>query len=367
MLLSKMHFALELAGRGNRVFFVNPPRPMPGKQLAIVAEEMEEGRLTIIHTNTVRGSLFLRHKLFFLYLRLNGRYIREIRKLVGGKIDEVWSFNPNQYVDLTPFGAERSILLLYDFYRGDHIVRAARSADALISVSQVILDHYKDTPPPKLFLQHGLGCHFANLSRRRLETRDFVASGSGKMKVGYTGNLLRAGMNTGIATEIIGQHPDIEFHFWGPYSLKDNNVNSAVETPQELLDFIGFLQGQANVFLHGVVGQQELSERLFGMDAFLFIYSPMKEMNGASNAHKLLEYISTGKVVISTHVSTYAGTDLMLMSGPADEQALPGIFARAVRELSVHNSVERQVSRIRYALDNTYARQIDRVEQFITR
>ncbi len=369
MLLSKMHFALELAARGNKVFFVNPPRPLPGGQLATVGEEMEGGRLTLIHTKTVRGSLFLRHKLFFLYRRLNGLYIRAIRKLVGGKINEVWSFNPNQYVDLTPFEADRSILLLYDFYRGDHIVRAARSADVLISVSQVILDHYKDTPPPKLFLQHGLGRHFANLSRRRLEAQDFGHSGfgPGKVKVGYTGNLLREGMNTEIAREIIGRHSDIEFHFWGPYSLKDNNVNSVVETPKELLAFIEFLQGQANVFLHGVVGQQELSERLFEMDAFLFIYSSKKEMNGASNAHKLLEYISTGKVVISTHVSTYAGTDLMLMSGPADEQLLPGIFARAIRELPVHNSIERQVSRIRYALDNTYARQIDRVQQFITR
>jgi glycosyltransferase involved in cell wall biosynthesis len=369
MLLSKMHFALELAGRGNKVFFVNPPRPLPGGQLAAVGEEMEGGRLTLIHTNTVRGSLFLRHKLFFLYRRLNTRYIRAIRRLVGAKINEVWCFNPNQYVDLAPFEADRSILLLYDFYRGDHIAHAARSAHVLISVSRVILDHYKDTPPPKLFLQHGLGSHFANLSRRRLEAQDFghSASGQGKVKVGYTGNLLREGMNIEIAVEIIGRHSDIEFHFWGPYSLKDNNVNSFVETPKELLDFIEFLQGQANVFLHGVVGQQELSERLFEMDAFLFIYSSRKEMNGASNAHKLLEYISTGKVVISTHVSTYAGTDLMLMSGPADEQALPGMFARAVGELSVHNSVDRQVSRIRYALDNTYARQIDRVQQFITR
>ncbi|HET6253700.1 MAG TPA: hypothetical protein VFE32_06490 [Puia sp.] len=367
MLLSKMHFALELVGRGNKVFFVNPPRPLPERRLAAVAEEMENGRLTLINTNTVKGSLFLRHKLFFLYRRLNARYIRAIRKLVGGRIDEVWSFNPNQYVDLTPFGAERSILLLYDFYRGDHIVSAAKSCDALISVSQVILDHYKDTPAPKLFLQHGLGAHFANLSRRRLEAREFAVSGSGKIRVGYTGNLLRAGMNTDIAREIIGKHPEIEFHFWGPYSLKDNNVNSAVETPRELLDFVAFLQGQANVFLHGVVGQQELSQRLFEMDAFLFIYSPKKEMNGASNAHKLLEYISTGKVVISTYVSTYAGTGLMLMSEPAGEQALPGIFSRAVGELTVHNSVERQVSRIRYALDNTYARQIDRVQKFITR
>src|SRR5579863_5871816 len=134
MLLSKMHFAMELVKRGHRVFFVNPPRPLPGKQLVSIGEEMEGGRLTLIHTKEVRGSLFLRHKLFFLYRRLNRRYIRAIQKLVAGKIDEVWSFNPNQYVDLTPFDAERSILLLYDFYRGDHIVRATRTADVLISV-----------------------------------------------------------------------------------------------------------------------------------------------------------------------------------------------------------------------------------------
>jgi hypothetical protein len=367
MLLSKMHFALELVRRGNKVFFVNPPRPMPGRQLARIAEELEGGNLVLINTNTVWGSLFLRHKLFFLYRRLNRRYIRAIQKLADGKIDEVWSFNPNQYVDLKPFGAERSILMLYDFYRGEHIVHATRSADALISVSQVILDHYRDAPAPKLFLQHGLGSHFADRARKRLESQDFAVTGNGKIRVGYTGNLLRAGMNTEIARELIAGHPDIEFHFWGPHSLKDNNVNSAPNTPLELIVFIEFLQRQNNVYLHGIVSQQELSARLFEMDAFLFIYSPKNEMNGASNAHKLLEYISTGKVVISTYVSTYAGTDLLHMSEPAEEQALPAIFDRAIRDLPVHNSAEQHIRRIRFALDNTYARQIDRVQQFITR
>jgi hypothetical protein len=367
MLLSKMHFALELVGRGNRVFFVNPPRQMPGAALARVAEQLEGGRLTVIDTKEVRGSLFLRHKLFFLYRQLNLRYIRAVRKVTSARIDEVWSFNPNQYVDLAPFGAERSILLLYDFYRGAHIVKATESADALVSVSQVILDHYKDTSPPKLFVQHGLGKHFAELSQRRLETRDFSAAEKGKLKVGYTGNLLRAGINTVVAREIIGNHPEIEFHFWGPYNMKDNNVTSNAATPPELTEFIGFLQGQTNVFLHGVVGQQELSRRLFEMDAFLFIYSLAKDMNGASNAHKLLEYISTGRVVISTHVSTYEGTGLLEMTGPAEEASLPALFDRTVGQLAVYNSPERQTSRIQYALDNTYARQIDRIRQFNTR
>lgn len=367
MLLSKMHFALELVRKGNRVFFVNPPRPLDGKQLAVTGESMEGGKLTLIHTNMVRGSLFLRHKLFFLYRALSRRYVRAIRKLVGGKIDEVWSFNANQYIDLRPFGARKAIVLLYDLYQGNHIFKALEKADALISVSQVILDHYKDTPPPKLFLQHGLGPHFAEKSRKRMAGEEFSAAPAGKIKVGYTGNLLRAGMNTDVAMEIIGKHPEIEFHFWGPYSLSENNVNDAgYSAPPDLLAFIGFLQQRPNVFLHGVVTQQELAERLFEMDAFLFIYSPKKEVNGASNAHKLLEYISTGRVVIATHVSTYAGTGLLEMCESREEDSLPGIFDRTLKELSTHNARERQIRRIQFALDNTYARQVERVEQFIT-
>jgi glycosyltransferase involved in cell wall biosynthesis len=378
MLLSKMHFALELVKRGNKVYFVNPPRDLPGRALAVAGETLEGGKLTIIHTRPVRGSLFLRHKLPFLYRRLNARYIRAIRKIAHGEIAEVWSFNPNQYVDLRPFGADRCVLMLYDFYRGAHIVEATKTADALVSVSQVILDHYKDTAPPKLFIHHGLGMQFADRSRRRLDDIEFARAGKdgdGKngvvkdpIRVGYTGNLLRAGMNTEIAREIIEKHPEIEFHFWGPHSMTDNNVNSVGHTtPRELLEFVEFLKGQGNVFLHGVVSQQELAERLFEMDAFLFMYSPRTEMNGASNSHKLLEYLSTGKVIIATHVSSYAGTDLLEMVDPMEEQRLPEIFDTVTRDLAVYNSAERQIGRIRFALDNTYARQVERVHQFITR
>jgi hypothetical protein len=373
MLLSKMHFALELARKGDKVYFVNPPRQLADSRLAVRGEDLEGGRITIIHTNIVRSSLFLRHKLFFLYRALNRRYVRAIKKTVGTKITEVWNFNPNQYVDLQLFEAEKSIVLLYDLYQGGHIFKALQKADALITISQVILDHYAHTPAPKLLLQHGLGPQFAEKSRQRLSTQDFgigngEVGGSARIKVGYTGNLLRAGMNTEVARTIIGQHPGIEFHFWGPHSAKDNNVSDAgYATSPELLSFVEFLQGQKNVFLHGVVTQQELAERLFEMDAFLFIYSPRREVNGASNAHKLLEYISTGKVVIATHVSNYAGTDLLVMCEKREEEdKLPEIFDRAVRDLSSHNARELQIRRISFALDNTYARQVERVKQFIT-
>jgi glycosyltransferase involved in cell wall biosynthesis len=368
MLVSKMHFALELVRRGNRVFFVNPPRKLPGKGLAVLGEDIEKGKLTLIHTHMVRGSLFLRHKLPFFYRILSRRYVRAIKKLAGPKIDEVWSFNANQYVDLGPFQADKSIVLMYDLYQGAHIFKAIDRSDALISISQVILDHYKDTRPPKLYLQHGLGPQFADKARHRLQAEDFGATGERKIKVGYTGNLLRPSMNTAVAREIIGKHPDIEFHFWGPDSVQDNNVNDVNDSvPRELIDFVEFLRRQKNVFLHGVVAQQELAERLFEMDAFLFIYSLKLDLNGASNAHKLLEYISTGKVVIATHVSSYAGSDLLVMGDSSEEDSFPLIFDRAIKDLAFHNAKERQIRRIGFALDNTYARQVERVQQFITR
>jgi hypothetical protein len=367
MLLSKMHFALELVRKGNRVYFVNPPRQLSGRKLAMVGEVLEAGRLTIIYTNIFRSSLFLRHKLFFLYRLLNRRYIHAIKALVGSEIDEIWSFNPNQYVDLRPFEAGKSIVLLYDLYQGSHIFKALDKADALISVSKVILDYYKDTPPPKLLLQHGLGSQFEYRSRQRLLAGEFDVAPGVRIRVGYTGNLLREGMNTDVASKIIVRHPEIEFHFWGPHSAKDNNVSDAgYSTPPELLAFVDFLKGQRNVFLHGVVTQQELAEKLFEMDAFLFIYSPKREVNAASNAHKLLEYISTGKVVIATHVSNYAGTDLLVMCESGVEDTLPGVFDVTIRDLAIYNARERQIKRIEFGLDNTYSRQVERVEQFIT-
>jgi glycosyltransferase involved in cell wall biosynthesis len=368
MLVSKMHYALELIKKGNKVFFVNPPRQLNGSGLAVIKEVREGGNLVIVDTNVVPGSLFLRHKLFFLYKGINRRYIRAIKKAIAAKVDQVWSFNPNVYIDLRHFGAEKSILLLYDFYQGDHIFKAAGSADALISVSQVILEHYKETPPPKLLVQHGLGQSFAGKALEKLKKAEFEIQKGDKIKIGYTGNLLRAGMNTIIARQIIERHPEIAFHFWGPYSMQDNNVNAVGGSiAEELASFIDFLQRQRHVVLHGVVEQKALAEGIFEMDAFLFLYSPRTEVNAASNSHKLLEYLSTGKSIISTQVSNYAGMDLLIMSNLHEEDSLPELFSKVIKDLPRYNSKERQLARMNFALDNIYSRQVERIQQFITR
>ena len=185
----------------------------------------------------------------------------------------------------------------------------------------------------------------------------------GKLKIGYVGNLLRAAINVDIARKIILDHPDKEFHFWGPTSLDENNVSPAeLQIDAELMSFLDFLHTQENVFLHGVTIQEELAKDLFKMDLFLFLYSASKDINEASNSHKLIEYLSTGKVVVSTFVSNYSGTNLLEMT---EDQKLPVLFKKVTNDLEQFNAIDKQKQRIKFALDNTYSNQINRIQSFI--
>lgn len=363
MLLSKMHYAIELAALGNKVLFVNPPRPGNQKKLAVLNTGSPVEGITIIDTKEIKGSLFLRHKLFFVFKLLSAQYAEEIKKIAGCKINELWCFNPHAYMNLRKFEADKTILLLYDLYKGSHIFKVAETADAIVSVSQLILDYYDEASPPKLLLQHGLGKHFADLANERLKKNHFSEVENGKIKIGYVGNLFRGGIDMEAAKEIILQHADKEFHFWGPYNADNNNVG-AKELPIANKVFIEFLQSQNNVFLHGIKDQPGLAREVSGMDAFLFLYATDKDVNAASNSHKILEYLSTGKVVISTYVSNYRKTDLLAMPGEKNNH-FPELFNTIIADLKFYNSEQKQKQKIEFALSNTYSRQVDIIHKFI--
>lgn len=366
MLLSKMHFAIHLADMGYKVYFVNTPAYINSLKLASVNKKDSSDNITVIDIKKIKASLFLRYKFFWLYEQLSKRYVKSIQKIIGEKISEVWSFDPHMYVNLKQFDGAKTILMLYDFYKGKHVFKAAQSADVIVSISKLILDHYKDAKPPKLLLQHGLSRYFADIAASNMIQENLFISKNDKIRIGYMGNLLIGGLNITLAENIIKQNCDKEFHFWGPYSLTDNNVTSkdAIIDSQRT-HFIEFLKSQQNVFLHGIKEQKALASELNEMDGFLFLYSANSDMNKASNSHKILEYLSTGKAIISTFVSNYAETDLLVMSKPGRDEDLPEIFSNVVNNLPLYNSEKEQKKRIAFALDNTYLRQIGRIRNFL--
>jgi glycosyltransferase involved in cell wall biosynthesis len=366
MLLSKMHYASELASSGNKVYFVNPPVKRPGQnKLVTVNAGIQKENLTVIDIRPVKFSLFFRHKLPFIFNKISESYIKGIRDLVHGEIDEVWCFNPHMFTSLKKFNAKVQLLLLYDLYKTRYIFKLGETVNGLITVSQLILDYYKSISVPKLLLQHGLSRYFAEIAVDRLNNNNFDRRPGEKIKVGYVGNLLREGMDITTAREIIEQHPDKEFHFWGPHTLKNNNVAAPEPSSNDILAFVDFLRNQKNVFLRGVIEPPVLAKEINEMDCFLFLYLSHKDPNMASNSHKILEYLSTGKAVISTYVSGYHDADLLEMCGPDGSENLPVLFSDITNNLVLYNSPQKQKQRIAYALDNTYARQIERIQNFV--
>jgi glycosyltransferase involved in cell wall biosynthesis len=361
MMLSKMHYAVELGKMGHRVYFVNPPRKT--NTLLVSKGEIVNG-VQLLDIKPLASALFLRHKLLRVYNWLMSRYARKIRQVAGGEIDELWNFNPNSFSGMGAFAAKKNIVLLYDFYRGKHVEWAVKNADIVLAPSRVILDHYSRFNKAAYFLQHGLGAQFVNHSQVRLRALATGISDTKVTKAGYTGNLLREAMNIALMEKIIRSHPGIEFNFWGPYSLSENNVTDHTATiSKEWQLFIRFLKDAPNVVLHGVKEQEALSEAMQDMDVFLFVYSANTDMNAASNSHKLLEYISTGKAVISNMVSTYKEKGLLEMC--MHEEDFPALFDHVINNIEQYNAVEKQQERIEYALNNSYVEQIGKIQHYL--
>lgn len=355
MMLSKMHFAKELATEGNNVFFVNPPR----KNSAFDTRQVEPN-LTIVSLKENPLRVFSREKCRTLYRAIEKNYIRKIRK-VTGEIDELWCFNAFFIADLKLFNAKKTLLFVYDLYAPENLQEAAKQCDGIVSISQEILDRFKDANKPQLLIHHGLAPAFEQMARSAGPERNT----KGKIKIGYVGNLVRPGIDRETFKKIISEHPETEFHFWGPAGVVGNNL--ITDSPsEEIRQFIDLLRNSYNVTLHGIKSPEELSTEMTEMDAFLFLYDAQKDVNAGLNSHKLTEYLATGKVIFSPYVSRFADTGLIVMDekGGGDFSTF---FSNHLKKIDEYNKPDLQQKRIHFALENTYKKQIERIRDWMNK
>lgn len=359
MFVSKHHYAIELAKRGNTVFFLNPP-----DQVSIVRKDAIE-----IKRSELTDSLFLiEHQLFFPYaLKFHALWlfqwmmqfhIRKLLKLIGRPVDIVWSFDLG---NLYPFRIFK-IKSINVFHPVDEpmtipAIQAARGANIIFSVTHEILEKYRDVETPKHFINHGV-------------TVDFFAGTISDtvgvtVRIGFSGNLLRPDIDRETLLQIVNENPDSVFEFWGSYRMKEANIGGNEDPATRT--FIDNLKSKRNVILHGAVPAQELAHALQRMDAFLICYDINLDQSKGTNYHKVMEYLAMGKVVISNNITTYRyQKQLVQMTDERDHnKLLPELFRKVISNLSYHNGIDFQNIRRSYALDNTYEKQLNRISKFI--
>lgn len=343
--ISKHHYARALAKR-NRVYFISPPNS--GTQFSFSVKEVQSGLHLVTYTLAVPG--FLRFKLPAIYKWLLRLYLSRKLRASLPAADVAFDFGCYQQFDNMNFiPAGYKIFFPVDDF--GTLKPDDRGANLVLTVSKNIQDKF---PAGKChFINHGLAEEFSSKALSAL----IPWQAKGVIKVGCAGNLFIRFLDAKVLGEIITQNPSVEFHFFG-----SQEANLSVPWQCEWKEL---LERSPNVRLRGMLSTHELAEAYAEMDVFLLCYKPDYVNYHGENSHKVLEYLSTGKVLVSTHLSIYSDSDLFKMAPKDDNHALCDIFESVIEFLPSYNSESLMKRRMEFALKNTYDENILRIAKLV--
>lgn len=342
-LLSKHHYAFELAKLGAEVFFIYS---IGGKNTSkLVSSERVSENINYI-------------TFFRLFFSSNSRLKRALNKILEfiqinllilflGRPDVVWTFDQNRFINVNYFRAKKIIFHPVDYIKSANQSKMiiAQKSNCIFSVSDEILSDYKNLDVTQSVINHGLSENFLNIVDSTCP--DFIEKT--KINIGYVGTISNKHVDWVILFKIIDNHPNSNFVFIG-YYVFDSNIEK--------------LQQRKNVKLTGKISISILPSYMRYFDMFLTTYKTINNKILTSNSHKILEYLSTGKIIISNFFSYYEKHhDLLLMS--KDNNELPTLFNDVIENLDKYNAVALSNKRKTFAKDNTYKKQLKRIETII--
>jgi glycosyltransferase involved in cell wall biosynthesis len=359
MFVSKHHYAVELARYGNTVYFLNPPEQEKNKRSGIDIESTAlHPDLYIIH-HRLSFPYNLKFRFMPLFHFLMKRHIKKILQAMEHKPDIIWSFDLG---NLYPFRffPEKAIKIFHpvDEPLNKTALQSARGAQFIFSVTREILEKYSAFSVPKHFINHGVSEVF-------LKQHSFKRPAGDPVRVGFSGNFLRPDIDRPVLLQIITENSEIIFECWGSYEVSQSNI--AGSDDKDTREFIASLKAATNVILHGPVSSERLAEEMQQMDVFLICYDILKDQSGGTNYHKVMEYLSNGKVIISNNITTYKDENglIEMVSERDSNYAMPKLFGNVVNNLNYYNNAVHIAKRISFARQNLYLRQIERIELFI--
>lgn len=350
MHISKHHYAKELAKK-NKVYFISPPNK---NNRSFEEEEVLQNLFVIRYYPIFRGKSILPTSLFNHLVKLQ---IWFLSKKIGLKPDVLWSFTSTLYYHLAWFKAQFTIFHPMDQLNTIESVNIAKEADVIFSCSQFIIGEMKDIFKPKFLIGHGVSPSFTDY-HFPLETPQ------SQLNIGYVGNLFIQNLDRKTIQLLILANPSIHFHFFGATQPNESNISAWIR--KESLDFVEFLLNTSNVTCHGVIPSEKLPEHIKCMDAFFLCYKSTPE-NLITNSHKILEYMSTGKIIISTYVHEYQNSTLIEMCENSSNENFLNLFDKVVSNLDYFNSFEHQLKRKKYVEEHSYSSNIALIEVIINK
>jgi len=347
--LSKHLYANELS-KNNTVYFLHTSPHLTQSKIVEISSLKEN--LFLIHLKRVAQGIF---KFPSSFINLQNRFIvNAIRNAINKPIDVVWSFDQSKFQNLKQFNAKIKIFHPVDYIELTHafVTKIANSADVVFSVSQSILNTI-NTNTPKYFINHGLDEAFLK-EPAKIERPSFIEKN--KINVGYVGNINMKLIDYKNLIRTVKENSQLNFVFIGPDTT--SNLGKNVLRP-ELIE----LKKISNTKFIGQKSKNELVALMPFFDVFWLCYNAEIFPIEVSNSHKILEYLSIGKAVVANNIKTYENTSVLEMT--THNTLIPIKLKEVALKLDFFNSIALMNERIAFAKENTYTKQIERIEKII--
>lgn len=363
--ISKHHYSIELAQLGNDVYYLEPATKNNNKETKVWQPLPDLPNLRVIRTYMPAALELLRFKFRPLYDLILPQFISGLLKKINVDFDITWCFETNLYSNLRAFKAPYVIYHPVDVGAYRYQRKIAATADIVFSISESIAEAFKPYNKKVFFVNHGLSNPFADEAAKTLDSLKSdkkIVETKSELSAGFVGNLFRTDLNREFISSLVVTYPTITFHVWGPDDISKSNVDG--ELSERTLEFINLLKNAPNVILHGVKYGAGLASELRTCDILLLALNNSLMYDG-SNSHKIIEYLSTGKTIVSHYVNTYANSTLLEMAKDDATENLLKVFYRVYTDIENFNSLNKQIERIEFALQNTYWKQIQFIEKLI--
>ena len=333
--VSKHHYAIALGKKGNKVFFLNPPSARNA-----CSSTAYENVFAIDYKPVFRGLNYMPAMLSAAACMLD---VARIIRLSQVTFDVVWSFDPYRFQSIDAFKATIALYFAADWHAGRRMERLLADRTSLVfSPSRLILESIR-TKTRKVFLNHAVAEYFFQDDGRE------SLPGTNAIKVGYVGNLQSKFLHSSLLTRVVEENLHCDFIFVG-----QNNDDCMKE-----------LKNMSNVFFQGAYINQHVPSFLRACDILLLCYDTDRYRIEASNSHKIMEYLASGRTIVSTPIGEYLQfPDLVVM--PKELNDLPSLLNHVSKNLGAYNNAARQTQRKQFAQANTYAEQLRKIEHAIS-
>lgn len=343
--VSKHHYARELARRGCKVYFLNPPVDSVD---GFCVEQIEESA-NLFEVNTSQVAKGLRFYPKLLRQRLEARFLIQLEDYVNVKFDVIWLFENSRFYDLSFAENRLKIYHQVDLNQDFHVETAARTADICFATTDFISNRLLKFNKRVFKIHHGVSILAKSV---QLTTDMAVRFTNGKVHAAYIGNLDISYLDILLLLELVRGFPDVMFHFVGNYKL-DGQLYSVCSDAR-------------NVVWWGAVSSTLIPSILEHCDVLLVTYLAEVYKEQLASPHKMMEYMGSGKTIVATYTDEYKDKRHLLEMVDRSSDFI-GAFERVIGNLDGYNCTDKMASRIAYANENSYEKQIDNIFNLLSK